>query len=115
LKHESKLHHLVTISRPYRRSNSPRIELSQIIDDSQAQVKKVDYSDVYIPISDLEYKSLSGSGVHCVEYGGHLCKASLVASVLIEGEHSLEDIERAFNNEQDHIRVFIDFYYEKAQ
>jgi len=114
LKHESKLHHIVTLSRPYRRSNSPRNELLDIVDACPLEIKRCDYSDVFIPVSQSEYDSLCSSGVQCVEYGGHLCKASVVANVLIEGEYDLDTVEKAFNNEQDHIRVFIDFFYEAS-
>jgi hypothetical protein len=84
------------------------------VDACPLEIKRCDYSDVFIPVSKSEYDNLSAAGVQCVEYGGHLCKASVVAHVLLEGEHDLSEVERAFRNEQDHIRVFVDFFYEAS-
>jgi len=112
MKHESTLCHVVTISKPFRRSNYPREELEQILAACPLPVKKVTYENVYIPVSDAEHAALEKAGIQFFELGNSVCKAATQAQVYIEGEYGLEQIEEAMNNEQEHIRVFVDFFYE---
>jgi hypothetical protein len=106
-RHESLLNHQVTISKEYRKALSPRDYLEELIAGCPYPVKKVVYEDVFIPTTVASSNT--------VEYDGFICQPVLRAIVLIEGEYSIDDIEAAFDYEQDHIRVFLDYVYENSE
>lgn len=105
-RHESPLQSLVTISRDYGKSLTPRDYLEDLIENCGLAVKSVTYENVFIPVA---VDNLNGQ---TIMYDGRLCKAVLRANVLIEGEYSLDELESAFRYEQDYIRVFLDYVYE---
>lgn len=114
-KHESPLKFAVTISKEYRRMNSPRLHLDDLIAGCPLPIKSVgQFEDVFVPVSQGEVEHLSANGIQTISYEGKVCKAALRVELLIEGEYPLEDVENAFNNEQDHIKIFVDFLYEKV-
>jgi hypothetical protein len=106
MRHESVLQHLVTISKEYRRAINPKSYLEDLLATCALPVKKVVYEDVFIPVD------VDDGSIQTIEYGGKLCKAVLRASVLIEGEYSLDEIEAAFGNNQEKITAFVEYFYE---
>lgn len=106
MKHESVLQHSVILSKEYRRAINPKSYLEDLIDSCALPIKRVVYEDVFIPVD------VDDGSVQTLEYGGKLCKAVLRASVLIEGEYSLGEIEAAFDNNQEKITAFVEYFYE---
>lgn len=105
-KYESKLQHLVIVSKEYRKALNPRDFLEDLISGCDLPIKRTIFEDVFIP-TDVD----DGS-VQTLEYGGRLCKAVLRASLIIEGEYSLDEIEAAFGNHQEKITAFVEYFYE---
>lgn len=106
MKYESPLCHLVTISRPYRRAVSPMQELELILANAGPLVKEViGYEDVLIPTDDE-------TALNAVRYEGRWCVAALRVTVLVEGEFTPDEIYKAFDEQPEKIRVFVDYVFD---
>ena len=110
MRHESKLTHLVTLSKEFRRHLNPRGYLENLIVRCPLPISSgYEFENLYVPVSGEP-----DSGVTTVMYAGKLCKAIMRVTVKIEGEYTTDEVEAAFDYEQDFIRVYLDYLYERT-
>lgn len=101
---EGPLQFVVTLHRELRQFENATDYLEGIV--SKCPVKfTVVYDDIYTPSTD---------GGMLVQFGGEQCKCIRRATVTLQGEYGLDDVEGFFGNQQDHINVSIGYLYDGA-
>lgn len=101
---ESPLNFQVTLSCELRQFENAQDYFDDIISKCPVPIQLVEYEDVYIP---------SESGSILIEYQGKICKCVRKAIVYLQGEYGLKEVEDFFSGQQDHIRISVDYLYER--